>query len=331
MRPHREAASLKLAVFRRRVLTAARWVGIALLAVLMSLVAAAFVFDVATSAAHDEPLYDGHSRFVQTGDVRTHYEQWGTSGSPIVLVHGFIENAQVWQPLALRLERGHRVYAIDIRGFGYTERRGPYTLASDTDQLQAFLTALGLDTAHRDVPMLVGHSSGAAIIGNLVLRDPAAASRVVFLDGDGTPYGVGPGWLHRLFVDPFATALIRIGVGNASFARGVYHRTCGPGCPPFDRDVWLRPVRVKGAEGALKAILSRPLIGLTYEQERRITTPAAIIYGEGDDTMSTSDAEATAIRLHTHDVFPIAGARHLPMVSAPDEVASDLEAIGGTH
>lgn len=320
---------LKVVVVRRRAATTGRWIGIVFVAVLLALVAAATVFDVVTSAAHDEPLYDEHSHFVQTGDVRTHYEQWGASGSPIVLVHGFIENAQVWEPLALRLEHTHRVYAIDIRGFGYTERRGPYSLDSDTDQLQAFLSALGLDAAHHDVPMLVGHSSGAAIIGNLALRDAAAASRIVFLDGDGTPYGVGPAWLHRFFVDPFATALIRIGVGNASFARGVYHRTCGAGCPPFDRDVWLRPVRVKGAEPALKAILSRPLIGLTYAQEERITTPTAIIYGEGDDTMSASDAGATAVRLHTRDVFPIAGSRHLPMLSAPDVVARDLELIVG--
>ena len=35
----------------------------------------------------------------------------------------------------LLAQRGYRVFAIDVRGFGYTQRRPPYTLSADTQQL----------------------------------------------------------------------------------------------------------------------------------------------------------------------------------------------------
>lgn len=57
--------------------------------------------------------------YVRTGDLRTRFRQWGTSGTPIVLVHGFIESADTWQYTAPRLAAaGHRVYALDLDGWG---------------------------------------------------------------------------------------------------------------------------------------------------------------------------------------------------------------------
>ena len=47
-------------------------------------------------------------------------------------------------------------------------------------------------------------------------------------------------------------------------------------------------MRVPGAETALKAILSQPLIGMTYHQERQIHVPAAVIYGTNDPEMTGS-------------------------------------------
>lgn len=286
---------------------------------------AAAAYDVTTAGTEPAPRLDAHGHVIRTGDLVTHYEQWGASGPPIVLVHGFLESAAVWNPVGTALARnGFRVYALDVRGFGYTERRGPFTLAGDTAQLRAFLAALHLDAAHGGTPVLVGHSSGAAIVGDLARTDPAAVRRVVFMDGDGTPYGVGPGWVHGLFVDPYATALIRLVTRHPSLAERVYRRACGVTCPPFDPGAWLTPFRVPGAEGALKAILRQPLIGLTYAQEREIHVPAAVVYGRQDPEMGATSASTTAARLHTDVVVAVPGAGHLAMLAAPAAVTAVL-------
>jgi len=171
--------------------------------------AVAVGYDRSPAKTLPPPPLDAAGHYLTVDGLATHYEQWGTAGSPIVLVPGFLESAYVWNRVGPRLAaQGHRVYAIDIRGYGYNQRRGPYTLAADTDQLAGFLTATGLESNRNARPLLVGHSSGPAIIGNLARLRPTDVSAAVFMDGDGTPYGVGPAWIHRLLVDPEATALI---------------------------------------------------------------------------------------------------------------------------
>jgi pimeloyl-ACP methyl ester carboxylesterase len=53
----------------------------------------------------------------------------------------------------------HRVFALDLPPFGYTERKGPYTLRGWVDIVRAFEMRFGL---HR--PVLVGHSLSALAI-----------------------------------------------------------------------------------------------------------------------------------------------------------------------
>ncbi len=299
--------------------------GLAVVAVWGVVTLAAFGYDVATSGSVPAPPLDGHGHDVRTGALTTHYESWDGRGTPVVLVHGFLESASVWREVApLLAAAGHRVYAIDVRGYGYTERQGPYTLRSDTTQLLDFIAALRLTRADGGAPLLVGHSSGAAIVGNAARLRPDAVAGVVFLDGDGTPYGVGPGWVHRLFVDPYATALIRLITRHPSLAASVYRQACGPRCPPFDPAQWIGPFRVKGADAALRAILSRQLIGLTYAQERQIRVPAAVVFGSQDREMTAADAEATARRLRTSRVVAIRGAGHLVMLSDPTALVQAL-------
>ena len=131
--------------------------------------------------------------------------------------------------------------------------------------------------------------------------------------------------MHRLVLDPYATAVVRLLTRHPWVAERVYRGACGQDCPAFDAAAWLRPFRVPGAERALKAILRQPLIGLTYAQERQIHVPSAVIYGSQDPEMAAASARSTAARLHTDVVVAIPGAAHLPMLSAPGTVAAEVE------
>ena len=299
-----------------------------LLALFVLLTVTATAYDALPADAVPPPPLDSAGHYVRVGGLTTHYEQWGTAGPPVVLVHGFLESAWVWHDVGPRLAAtGHRVYAIDVRGFGYTQRRGPYTLASDTAQLADFLAAVGLEGDRAGRPVLVGHSSGAAIVGNLSRLRPADVAGVVFMDGDGTPYGVGPGWVHRLLLDPYATALLRLSTRHPALARAAYRSACGPRCPAFDPAAWTTPFRVRGAVPALRQILSHQLIGLTYRQERMIHVPAAVLYGAQDPEMTGVDATATAVRLRTTRIVVLPAAQHMGMLSDPAATAADLSTL----
>lgn len=298
-----------------------RWlrrIVLALLALWLVVTAVAFGYLELTSPP---PRIAVAGQYVRTGDVTTRYLSWGpANGRPVVLVPGFMETAGVWQQVGERLgAAGLHTVAYDVRGFGWTSRNGPYDLPSDTTQLAELIKAL-----HLRHPMLVGHSSGAAIVGDLALTRPGLARRIVFVDGDGTPYGVGPGWIHALVVDPYAGAMIRLVERHPGLARSVYRRACGTGCPPFDERLWLGWLGEPGAERSLRQILAKPLIGLTYAQEARIRVPADVLFGQLDSQMGRSQAQDTGRRIRASQVLEVPHASHLVMMSHPGQVAAVL-------
>jgi pimeloyl-ACP methyl ester carboxylesterase len=56
--------------------------------------------------------------YAQVNGTRLHYVAAGTSGSPVLLVHGFPETWWAFRKLIPLLAASHRVFAVDLRGFG---------------------------------------------------------------------------------------------------------------------------------------------------------------------------------------------------------------------
>lgn len=127
--------------------------------IVAALTAASFGYNLATGPATRPPGL----RMLSAGGFDTRYRTWGTSGSPVILVPGAFETADTFAALGAALGTDHRVFAIDLTGTGYSTPSPPYTAGHLADQLLAFLAAQGLTGAN--APVLVGHSSGAAVAG----------------------------------------------------------------------------------------------------------------------------------------------------------------------
>ncbi len=190
-------------------------------------------------------------KFVQAGDVRTRYETWGTTGTPIVLVHGAVESVDTWSRLVPLLAGEHRVYAYDITGYGYSERKAPYTVEHLAAQLLGFLDAMHLGGPGQPRPVLVGHSLGAGIAAEATLEAPGRIGGLMFLDGDGLPLPDDDSGFRALVVPPYRTTVFRMVLGADWLIKRVYKDTCGPSCPAPDVDEWVRPFRQPGAEKAM--------------------------------------------------------------------------------
>lgn len=99
---------------------------------------------------------------IQTdGGVRIAYEVAGDDrGVDVALVHGITESRRTWDPLIDRFaERGYRVITLDLRGHGESGLAPTYDLGSMAADLGAVLAEVGAD-----VPLLVGHSLGGAVV-----------------------------------------------------------------------------------------------------------------------------------------------------------------------
>ena len=304
-----------------------RKVVLVLVVLLVLLTAGSLVFNAVTSGRRTPPA---GLRFVQAGDVRTRYLEWGSSGSPVVLVHGFVESSGTWRAVGERLAaRGHRVYALDLDGWGYSQRVAPYDAAHQAAQVLAFINALHL---HR--PVLVGHSSGAAIVALAALRQPSVVGGVMFLDGDALATGAGAkSPLRHLLIDPFRTTLLRLALGSDGLIRKVYTSACGATCPRLDArgvDEWRRPLQVAGAEPGLWAMADEGVPGVPIprlERLRRLPFPKRVVFGGADDTFAKDSPFITARRIGAPRPTVISGAAHLTPVNSPDLVARAVDRL----
>ena len=109
---------------------------------------------------------------------RVVYEDLGASEIPMVLVHGLGGAKENWMLVAPQLaERGYRVLAPDLAGFGATPLEGRQsTLETNRDIVDAVI-ARGAGPA-----VLVGHSMGGLIAMMQAASNPSSVARLVLLD-----------------------------------------------------------------------------------------------------------------------------------------------------
>jgi len=297
-----------------------RWtkrIGLVLLELFAVLTIASVVYNAATADGVEPAtkLYAGP--FVHVDGKLVAYRSWGTHGTPIILLGGFVVPSSVWDRVGKRLARDHRVFALDLPPFGYTERSGPYTLRGWIDLVRAFERRLGL---HQ--PVLVGHSLGAAVVVADALWHPADPKGIVLLDGDAISAGGAPSWVTKLLVGPWFTSVYRIATSSDwIFRRGL--ADAYPGHPPFTREFledWERPFKVQGTLAAFRAMLQYGIQGFQLSQLRAVRVPALVLWGAHDtvDAVSAGRRSAQALRAPFH-LLPNAG--HLSMLAAPGAIA----------
>lgn len=305
---------------------AKRWlrrIGVALLVLAVLLTLASFAYNAASSGGVPAAkLYAGP--YVEADGTLLAYHRWGTHGPPIVLVGGFIEPAWVWHEVGPLLGRTHRVYAVDLPPFGYSERRGPYTLAHWTQLVAAFDARLHI---HR--PVVVGHSLGAAVAVSLATEAPRDLSGIVLLDGDALPGGGGPGFVSHLLVPPWFTTAYRIATGWDWLFRKGLRGAWGKTHPPFTKafiDEWERPFRVAGTASAFVSMLGHGIQGVSPATIARVQVPRLVVWGADDTVDSVPAGRRTAALMHARFVL-VPGAGHLSMLANPAAVARDIASV----
>jgi pimeloyl-ACP methyl ester carboxylesterase len=278
------------------------------------------IYNAATSA-HER---SGRSlapsgQFVEADGVLTHYERFGTRGSPIVLVGGFLEPTDTWDGVARILAKNHRVLALDLAGFGYSQRSGHYLLADWQRQLDAFMRVLGLSHA-----LVAGHSLGAGVAAAEALAHPGRTTGIVLVDGDALASGGGPAFLRDLIVDPYRTSVFRIVLGWDWAMREIIRRVYSPDPVHVDgRELerWRRPLRVDGTEGALARMISNGIQGLQLADLARVRVPAAVVFGQHDTSVPVASGRRVAAALGA-PLTIIPGAGHLSQITHPRAVAA---------
>ncbi|KAA5820858.1 alpha/beta hydrolase [Algibacter amylolyticus] len=91
-------------------------------------------------------------------------------GNTVVFLHGFLENASMWQPFTPILSQNNRVITIDLLGHGKTGCLGyVHSMELMAEAVQAVLTHLKVSQFY-----IIGHSMGGYVALAFAEKNPAA-------------------------------------------------------------------------------------------------------------------------------------------------------------
>ena len=98
------------------------------------------------------------SYFITYKNAKIHFTDEGT-GEIILLLHGFLENATMWDDLSYQLIKTHRVVCVDLLGHGKSESLGYiHTMETMADALFSVLQHLKIERV-----TIIGHSMGGYV------------------------------------------------------------------------------------------------------------------------------------------------------------------------
>lgn len=246
---------------------------------------------------------------------QTHYAVKG-SGKPVILIHGFFFDGTLWCRNLDVLAQSYRVYVLDLWGFGYSARITQPSYERYSEQLAAFMQALGIEQA-----TLIGQSLGGGVAIQFSAQFPDKVDKLILVDSAGLP---NP--------DPFSARLFKIrGVGECLMALPgnairkkmlkdffLYQAEAIPSAL-FRQLTWFQ--RIVGTSAAALALMRRGGADKLEAALRRLATldlPVLVIWGAQDRAIPL----ALGRRLHqmlpgsTFLIVPDAG--HIPNLEQPD-------------
>ena len=306
-----------------------RRVAVTAVALLAAVTVASFGYNLASGGPVSRPP---GLTMIKAGGFDTRYRSWGSTGSPIVLIPGAFETADTFAALGAALGTDHRVFAIDLTGTGYSQPSPPFSAGHLAAQVLAFVRAEHL--TGRDAPVLVGHSSGAAVAGMAALDGGRAIAGVIFLDGDALPLPAAS-FAGHLLIDPYRTSLLRLGLSSSWLIRTVYASQCGPACPPLTAagvETWRRPLQQPGFAEAISYALQHGIPAMTSAQLAQFKAsplPKRVVYGADDPQLSATAAARAASRIGAPAPVAVPG-RHLTMISSPGPLAAAIGAFAAS-
>ncbi len=145
--------------------------------------------EAARAAATPPPLqidldaFDARKKTVAlpNGEVMAYIDMGNAAGPPVVLIHGYTDNARDWVPLVPYLSKGLRLILVDLRGHGQSSK--PECCYSRLDfayDIKLMMDALGIKRAD-----IVGHSLGSIIAQTFAEYWPERTSHAVLIASTG--------------------------------------------------------------------------------------------------------------------------------------------------
>jgi pimeloyl-ACP methyl ester carboxylesterase len=250
------------------------------------------------------------------------------AGENLVCIHGFPTASWDWSYIWLELTKRYRVLALDMIGFGYSDkpRAFPYSIMQQATLHEECFERLGIKRAH-----ILAHDYGDTVAQELLARFLERKTKgeigfeirsVCLLNGGIFPSMHRPRPMQRLLDGPFGWLAARL-INRRSFAKS-FSEIFGPATRPTPSELeqfWslidynngrlvfpklIKYMRERRANAARwVGVLERPIV------------PMRFINGPEDPVSGAHMAEMYRSSVPSADLVLLDGIGHYPQVEAP--------------
>lgn len=238
-------------------------------------------------------------------------------GRPVILLHAFPVNADVWRPVMTRGPKGWRFIAPDFRGFGGSSiDSAAVGMAAYANDVQKLMDALLIEEA-----VLGGLSMGGYVAFALMRQASARFSALMLADTRPTADTEEGLRARRSLLE-----LVRQ-KGLPALAGEMLPKLLGETSRRERPDV-VAEVRREidsnsqmGVEAAIYALMKRPD---STPDLPLISCPTLVIVGADDTVTPLRDAEAMGASIRSSELAVIPKAGHLSALEAPEEFSTTI-------
>jgi non-heme chloroperoxidase len=246
--------------------------------------------------------------FAEQGDVR---------GVPVILLHGITDSWHSWSRVLPGIDKKYRVYALDLRGHGDTDKpQAGYAMKDFAADVVAFMDAKNIKRA-----TIVGHSMGSFVALQTVLDAPGRVEKLLIMGTATTARNDVTLDLQKSFdnlKDPLDEKFVRdfqVGASSesvpADFMDGVVRQSM-----KVPARVW------KAALDGVMAEDFEPKLG-------RIKVPTLIVWGDRENLFLRPEQDILKAKIVNSTLKVYDGAGHSPQWEFPEKFAADLNEFLG--
>ncbi len=269
---------------------------------------------VAPSLSAQQPVTDSTGHFVTVMGAKIYYIDRG-AGPTVVLIHGLGDQGSVWKNVIDPLAKYHRVIAVDLIGFGRSDKPLlDYRTQTFVDFFDGFLSALRIDR-----PSLIGNSLGGWVAALYAAERPANVDRLVLVDASG--------YRSDKKMDPRMAAALRLSTREDYRYLSTFTFYSSRFYPTEAFLDYALGERVRRGDGYTisKAIESMQRNDDVLDNRLgAVRAPALIVWGRGDRLIPLSTAERFKRELKGSKLVVIDKCGHVPQVECPADLNSAL-------
>lgn len=264
---------------------------------------------------------DSQMRTFDFNGISIKYTDEG-SGRPMIFLHGFGASSYSWRYLTKHFSKEYRTIAIDLKGFGLSDKPGDnrYSAGDQALIIKSFIEKNSLSNV-----ILAGNSFGGAvsILTALDFSGPSSPiSKMILIDSAGGKQTL-PHFI-ALLRTPLLNRLFLFIVPPRASVRAILQEVF------FDRrkispeavDVYASYMRLPGAHHALITTARQivpPDLDSLIQRYGEIEIPVLVLWGDHDSVVPLSVGKMLATKMKNAKLVVLQGCGHAPQEECPEQ------------